>query len=73
MAKEVVEVPITGKIISVECKVGDAIKEGDVICVLESMKMENPILAPISGKITQIQAAVGQVVEAGKLLATIEN
>ena len=73
MAKEIVEVPITGKILSVECKVGDAIKEGDVICILESMKMENPILAPISGKITQIEVAVGQVVEAGKMLATIES
>ena len=72
MAKEIVEVPITGKIISVECKVGDTIKEGDVICYLESMKMENPILAPVGGKITQIEVSVGQVVEAGKLLASIE-
>ena len=72
MPKENVEVPITGKIISVEAKVGDAIKEGDVICFIESMKMENPILAPVTGKITQIQVSVGQVVEAGKLLATID-
>ena len=72
MAKEIIEVPITGKIISVEYKVGDTIKEGDVICYLESMKMENPILAPVAGKITQIEVSVGQVVEAGKLLATIE-
>ena len=72
MPKEIVEVPITGKIISVESKVGDAIKEGDVICFIESMKMENPILAPVAGKITQIDVAVGQVVEAGKPLATIE-
>ena len=72
MAKEIVEVPITGKVLSVECKVGDAIKEGDVICYIESMKMENPILAPVAGKITQIGVSAGQVVEAGKLLATIE-
>jgi biotin carboxyl carrier protein len=72
VAKEIVEVPITGKIISVEHEVGDTIKEGDVICYIESMKMENPILAPVAGKITEIQVAVGQVVEAGKLLATIE-
>ena len=73
MAKEVVEVPITGKIISVECKVGDTIKEGDVICILESMKMENPIMAPVSGKITQLEVSVGQVVESGKLIAAIES
>ena len=73
MAKEIIEVPITGKIISVESKVGDTVKEGDVICVLESMKMENPIMAPVSGKITQIEVSVGQVVEAGKLIAAIES
>jgi biotin carboxyl carrier protein len=72
MPKEIVEVPITGKIISAEVKVGDSVKEGDVICFIESMKMENPILAPVAGKITQIDAVTGQVVEAGKLLATIE-
>ncbi|MEK7354444.1 MAG: acetyl-CoA carboxylase biotin carboxyl carrier protein subunit [Chloroflexota bacterium] len=72
MPKEIVEVPITGKIISTEVKVGDSVKEGDVLCFIESMKMENPILAPVAGKITQIDVSVGQVVEAGKLLATIE-
>jgi len=48
MAQEIVEVPITGKIISVNVKPGDQVQEGDVICILESMKMENPILAPLS-------------------------
>ncbi|OGO23839.1 MAG: hypothetical protein A2Z28_00915 [Chloroflexi bacterium RBG_16_51_9] len=72
MPKEIVEVPITGKVISTEVKVGDTVKEGDVLCFIESMKMENPILAPVGGKITQLGVAVGQVVEAGKPLATIE-
>ena len=72
MAKEIVEVPITGKIISTEVKVGDTVKEGDVICFIESMKMENPIMAPVSGKITELNVAAGQVVESGKPLATIE-
>ena len=73
MAKEIVEVPITGKIISVEVKVGDTVNEGDTICFIESMKMENPILAPVKGKITSLSVAVGQVVESGKPLATIES
>ena len=72
MPKEVVEVPITGKVISTEVKVGDSVKEGDTICFIESMKMENPILAPVAGKITSISVAAGQVVEAGKPLAIIE-
>ena len=72
MARETIEVPITGKIISVEVKVGDVVQEGDVICVIESMKMENPILAPVAGKITEIKVSVGQVVETGNLIAIIE-
>jgi len=72
LAQEIVEVPITGKITSVEVKVGDEVGEGDVICYIESMKMENPILAPVVGKITEIQVAVGQVVNTGAVIAIIE-
>ena len=72
MAQEIVEVPITGKVTSVEAKVGDTVKEGDVICFIESMKMENPILAPVAGKITEIQVSAGQMVETGNLIAIIE-
>ena len=72
MAQEIIEVPITGKIISVDVKSGDAVKEGDTICVLESMKMENPILAPVDGTVTDIQVSAEQVVETGGVIATIE-
>ncbi len=72
MAKETVEVPITGKIISVDVKVGDAVKEGDVICVLESMKMENPILAPVDGTVIEIKVAADQAVKPGEAIAVIE-
>ena len=44
MAQEVVELPLPGKIISVNVKPGHEVKEGEIICLLESMKMENPIL-----------------------------
>ena len=72
MAQEIVEVPITGKITSVEVKVGDEVKEGDVICLIESMKMENPILAPVAGKITEVKVSAGQTVETGNVIAIIE-
>ena len=72
MAQENVEVPITGKITSVNVKPGDAVNEGDVLCLLESMKMENPILAPVDGKVVKIDISVGQVVEVGQLIAVIE-
>jgi len=72
LARETVEVPITGKIISVAVKVGDFIKEGDVICVLESMKMENPILSAVSGTILEIGVQPEQVVKPGEKIAVIE-
>lgn len=72
MAQEIIEVPITGKIVGVEVKIGDDIKESDVICFIESMKMENPILSPVNGKVTDIQVKVGDVVETGKVIAVID-
>lgn len=72
MSQENVEFPITGKVTSVSVKAGDKIGEGDVLCLLESMKMENPILAPVGGTVTKIDITAGQVVEAGDLAAVIE-
>ncbi len=72
MAQEIIRVPITGKITSVEVKVGDTVKEEDTVCFIESMKMDNPILAPVSGKVTEIKVAPGQVVETGDVIAIIE-
>ncbi len=72
MAREIVEVPITGKIVSINVKPGDEVKEGDTLCLLESMKMENPILTPVGGTITEIKISVGQVVGTGDVVAIIE-
>ena len=72
MAQEKVEFPITGKIISVDVSQGSVVKEGDTLCLLESMKMENPILAPVGGTVVEINLSPGQVVEAGDLVAVIE-
>jgi glutaconyl-CoA/methylmalonyl-CoA decarboxylase subunit gamma len=72
VAQEVVEAPITGTIVSIEVKVGDKVQEGDVLLYIESMKMENPIMAPVSGKVTEIKVAAKQVAETGKPLVIIE-
>lgn len=72
MAQEIIEVPMTGKITSVNVKTGDKVEEGDVLCLLESMKMENPILAPVSGTVTEIDIAAEQIVKPGETIATIE-
>jgi len=72
LAREIVEVPIAGKIISVNVRPGDEVKEGGTLCLLESMKMENPILTPVGGTITEIKVSVGQVVGTGDVVAIIE-
>jgi len=72
LAQEKVEVPITGKILSVDVKAGDQVKEGDVLCILESMKMENPIVAPVGGTVAKIAVAADQTVKPGDLIAIIE-
>ena len=73
MAQEIVEAPITGTIISIDVKVGDKVEEGDVLLYIESMKIENPIMAPVNGKIAEIKVAAKQVVETGKPLVIIEK
>jgi len=72
LAQEILEVPIAGKIIDIKVSVGGSVEEGDVICILESMKMENPILAPVSGVVKEIQVSPGQTVKAGEVIAVIE-
>ena len=72
MAQEIIEVPMTGKIITVNVKAGDKVSEGDVLCILESMKMENPILAPVDGTVVQIDVAPEQIVKPGENIAIIE-
>lgn len=72
MARETIEVPITGKIINVNVKVGDVVQEGDVICLLESMKMENPIVTPVGGTVIEIAVKAEQVVKPGEKIAVIE-
>lgn len=67
----VVTAPMPGKILAVKASAGQAVKKGDVIMVLEAMKMENDIVAPQDGTVASINAAVGDSVEAGATLATL--
>ena len=72
MPEETVFAPIRGKIVKVHVSVGSQVKEGDTICDIESMKMENPILAPLPGVINGISVITGEVVETGQMIAVIE-
>lgn len=60
-----------GKIFKVEASVGQSLKKGDTVIILEAMKMEIPVVAPEDGTVASIGAAVGDAVEAGAILATL--
>jgi len=62
---------ITGTVWKIEKKVGDVVAEGDVLIILESMKMEMPIEAPVGGTVSSIVVKEGEPVDEGKVVATI--
>ena len=66
-----VAAPMPGKILNVKASVGTAVKKGDVILILEAMKMENDVVAPEDGTVASINVSAGDAVEAGDVLATL--
>ena len=66
-----VTAPMPGNIVSVNVSVGDVVSEGDVLCVLEAMKMENEITAPSGGTVASVNVAAGAAVNGGDLLVSI--
>ena len=60
-----------GKVFKVEASVGQAVKAGDPVIILEAMKMEIPVVAPQDGTVASIDVAVGDAVEAGATLASL--
>ena len=69
---ETVIAPMVGKILAIECKVGDKVAEDDVLLTMEAMKMEIPVVAPSGGTVKEIKVAVGQSVDADAPLLLIE-
>lgn len=63
--------PMPGKILSAKVSVGQEVKKGDVIVILEAMKMENEIVAPQDGIVATVNVSSGQSVESGVILATL--
>ena len=71
-AGESINAPMPGNILSVNVAAGDTVKKGQVLMVLEAMKMENEIMAPRDGKVTAVAVVKGAAVESGALLCTIQ-
>ena len=64
--------PMPGTILAVNVTVGQSVKKGDVLMVLEAMKMENEIMCPRDGVVSSVQAAKGASVESGTLLCVLQ-
>lgn len=71
-AGDPIKAPMQGTIVKVNVGVGDAVKKGDVVCLLEAMKMENEIFAPRDGKVTGVLCKQGDAVKIDDVLITIQ-
>lgn len=67
-----VRAPLPGKVIAMRVKVGQRVKAGDLVCLLEAMKMENELFSPRNGKVKEILANEGDSVELDQVLVTLE-
>ncbi|MCR5119725.1 MAG: acetyl-CoA carboxylase biotin carboxyl carrier protein subunit [Lachnospiraceae bacterium] len=67
-----IEAGAAGKVFKIEKNVGDAVKKGDAVLIIEAMKMEIPQVAPEDGTVASIDVAVGDACEAGQVLATLK-
>ena len=72
MAREDVESEVTGTVWKIETKVGDAVSEGDVLMIIESMKMEIPVLATEDGSIAEFAVEEGEAVSEGQVVVVLE-
>ena len=70
-AKEVVS-PIQGQVTNIKVKVGDKVQKGDVLIIVEAMKLENEVVSPFEGQIAEILVTKGQNVKAKDVIITIE-
>ena len=60
-----------GKVFKIEANVGQSVKKGDAVVIIEAMKMEIPVVAPEDGTVASIDVAVGDAIDAGAVLATL--
>lgn len=73
LGKDVVEASMPGKVVLVRVKAGDNVKAGDVLLVLESMKMENEIVSPINGSVKEVRISEGDAVNIGEIMVVIDE
>jgi len=72
VSKNSIPAPMAGTIVKIFVKDGDPVEKGDVLLVLEAMKMENDVMAATDGKIKSVHVKVGDIINAGDALITME-
>jgi len=72
LANQEIMSEVTGTVWKIECRVGDRIAEGDVLMILESMKMEIPVEATLAGEIVEITVQVDQPVAEGDVVCVVK-
>jgi biotin carboxyl carrier protein len=73
MAHFDVRAEMVANVLTITVKVGDVVEAGDQLLLLESMKMEIPVLSEVSGKVIEVAVVDGEVIQGGDLLVKIEN
>jgi acetyl-CoA/propionyl-CoA carboxylase biotin carboxyl carrier protein len=72
-AKDAVVTPMQGTVLAIEVQVGDEVEPGQVLCIVEAMKMENEITAPHAGVVTEVDVEVGQAVGHGQVVCVLDD
>lgn len=72
VGKTTIKCPMPGTIVKINVNVGDSVKSGKILCILEAMKMENELLAPGDGVVVSVNTAKGANVNSGDILFTID-
>ena len=72
MAKQNVESEVAGNVWKIEVSVGDQVRVGDVLMILESMKMEIPVESPVAGRVVELCVQAEQPIEEGQTVAVVE-
>lgn len=67
-----VKAPLSGKVLSINVKVSDKVSKGQVLLIIEAMKMENDVISPTNGVVKNIKISVGSMVNSGDVLIELE-